>query len=211
MTDGNVDASRRTFLRAAAGTATVTAATGSAAAAEDGGGGGGASGSPDFGGYLSSANNYNGSVDNMRGQSEVSVSVGAGDGLAFGPPAIWIDTGTTVTWEWTGEGGGHNVVGVDNDLDSGSPVSEEGVTYEFTFEESGIYQYYCNPHQSSGMLGAVAVGDDIPMTQPDTGGGGPTLPDSAKMLGIASGFAMVSTLGLAYLFMRYGGDYEGEL
>jgi len=31
------------------------------------------------------------------------------------------------------------------------------------------------------------------------------------VLGIASAFAISSTLGLAYVFLRYGGDYEGEL
>ena len=212
MTPPNVDSSRRNFLRAAAGTATVTAATGSATAAESGGGGGGGGGSPDWGGYLSSANNYGDSTEDLRGQSEVTISVGAGEnGLAFDPAAAWVDTGTTVIWEWTGNGGNHNVVSDESDIDSGAAVGTEGETYEVTFEESAIHKYYCSPHQSSGMLGALAVGDDVPTVQPDTGGGGPTLPDNAKILGIASGFAMASTLGLAYLFMRYGGDYEGDL
>lgn len=213
MTAPNVDSSRRNFLKAAAGTATVTAASGTAAAAEDGGGGGGGGGGkPDWGGYLSGANNYNDSTADMRDQDSVTISVGAGStGLAFDPAAVWVSPGTTVTWEWTGEGGSHNVVSDDSDINSGSPVGEAGATYEFTFEEGGIYKYYCSPHQSSGMLGGVAVGSDIPTVQPDTGGGVPALPDSAKMLGIASGFAMVSTLGLAYFFMKYGDDYEGDL
>lgn len=218
MSGPNVDPSRRTFLKAAAGTASVSAATGTAAAAEttaSGGGGSGASGVPDWGGYLDGANNYDGtgSIQNARGQSEVTVSVGAGEGLAFGPAGVWVDTDTTVLFEWTGEGGNHNVVGDDNDLDSGTAVGEAGVNYEYTFEESGIYKYYCVPHQGQGMLGAIAVGDDIPTVQPETGGGGtgPVLPENAKILGLASGFAMTSTLGLAYIFMKYGGDYEGDL
>ena len=208
MTEPSVDASRRAFLRTAAGTASVAAVSGSAAAAEDGGGGSGGGAQPDYGGYLSGANGNTSTVD-QRGQSEVTIQVGAGSqGLAFSPAAVWVDAGTTITWEWTGEGGRHNVVGESIDFRSGDPVSEAGATFEQTFEESQIVTYYCSPHESLGMLGAIAVGEDIPTVQPDTGGGAPALPENAKTLGIASGFAMVSTLGLAYFFMRYGGDYD---
>jgi halocyanin-like protein len=215
MSGPNVDPSRRTFLKAAAGTASVSAATGTAAAAEttaSGGGSGAPSGNPDFGGYLDGANGYDGpsSAQNARGQNEVTIEVGAGGNLAYAPAAVWVDVGTTVRWEWVN--GNHNVIGDDNDLDSGNPVSETGVNYEYTFEESGIYNYYCTPHQGQGMLGGIAVGNDIPTVEPDTGGGtGPVLPENAKILGLASGFAMTSTLGLAYIFMKYGGDYEGDL
>jgi hypothetical protein len=40
------------------------------------------------------------------------------------------------------------------------------------------------------------------------GGGAPAVPDSAKTMGVATTFAMVVTLGLAYFFIKYGGDYE---
>jgi hydroxymethylglutaryl-CoA reductase len=42
------------------------------------------------------------------------------------------------------------------------------------------------------------------------GGGGesvPQVPASAKTLGVATAGAMVLTLGLAYFFLKYGGDY----
>ncbi|MEF8882939.1 MAG: halocyanin domain-containing protein [Halapricum sp.] len=194
--------SRRDFLKVASGAAAVTAASGSATAQEGGGG------KPDYSGYLSDANVYDGTTADLRGQDEVVIDVGGGEGFAFDPPAVRIDPGTKIIWEWTGEGGGHNVVGNNADFRSGDPIDEEGHTYERTFEESQIVEYYCLPHRDIGMLGAIAVGDDIPTIQPDTGGGGPALPDDAKTLGIASGFAMVSTLGLAYFFMKYGGDYD---
>ncbi len=125
---------RREFLRTAGGaTAAATAAAGTAAAQE---GGGGAQVQPDFGGHL---DGVDGGYEDLRGQSEVTIEVGAsgnGGNLAFAPAGIWIDTGTTVTWEWTGEGGGHNVVASEGaSLDSGAAVSEAGSTYEFTFEE----------------------------------------------------------------------------
>lgn len=203
---------RRDFLRTAGGAAggtTALAASGSASAAESGGGGGGGA-VPDWGGYLDGANNYSsGSVADQRGNDEVTVQVGAGDGLAFGPPALWIDTGTTVIFEWTGAGGGHNVVGVDNDLDSGSPVGEEGTTYEFTFEEGGIYQYFCNPHQSSGMLGAIAVGDEVPTVTPNAGGGEVELHDlgvpiQAHFVGIATILAIGVSFVFTFFMLKYG-------
>ncbi|WP_247008464.1 halocyanin domain-containing protein [Halorientalis litorea] len=179
----------------------------------DGESGGGGGGEPDFGGYLSDANNYDGVVD-ATGQDEVTVDVGAGDtGLAFGPAAVHVDAGATVVWEWTGEGGAHNVVAEDADFESGSPVGQAGNTYEYTFEEDGVYNYYCQPHKGSGMLGSVVVGTDYPTVGGDSGGGGgggggPSFPDSALSIGVATSFVMSATLGLAYFFMKYGGDYE---
>ncbi|MFC7128857.1 halocyanin domain-containing protein [Haloferax chudinovii] len=205
MTDGNVDMSRRAFLGAAAGGAAVAATSGTAAAQTE---------EPDFGGHI---DGVDGGYEDLRGESEVTIEVGAegnGGNLAFSPAGVWIDVGTTVTWEWTGEGGGHNVVASEGaSLDSGAAVSEAGSTYEYTFEEgdAGITKYHCVPHEALGMLGAVAVGGDVPTVSTGGGGGGsnlPRVPDSAKSLGVATTFAMVATLGLAYFFMKYGGDYD---
>ena len=198
--------SRRAFLTAAGGTAAVAGASGSAAAQTT---------EPDFGSWL---DGVDGGYQDMRGSSEVTVSVGAegnGGALAFAPAGIWVDPGTTVQWEWTGEGGGHNVIADSGPagLDSGASVSEAGVNYEYTFEEAdaGITNYYCDPHLALGMKGAVAVGSDVPTVETGGGGGGssaPQVPESAKTLGVATTFAMVATLGLAFFFMKYGGDYE---
>jgi len=110
--------------------------------------------------YLSDADNYDGSISDRTGQDEVSVDVGAegnGGGFAFGPPAIRIETGSTVVWEWTGMGGLHNVVAENGTFDSGDPVSNPDATFEFTFTETGTWLYFCNPHKALGMKGAVIV------------------------------------------------------
>lgn len=110
--------------------------------------------------YLSDTDNYDGSIVDGTGQDEVSVDVGAdgnGGGFAFGPPAIRIETGTTVVWEWTGVGGLHNVVAKNGAFDSGDPISDPDTTFEFTFTETGTWLYFCTPHRALGMKGAVVV------------------------------------------------------
>jgi halocyanin-like protein len=220
MSEGTADVSRRTFLRTASGAAAVGAASGAAAAQEnesggnesgDGGGEGGGGGPPDYGNWFSNVGNFDGSTADATGQDEVTITVGAegnGGNFAFEPPAVHVDAGATLVFEWTGEGGAHNVAGQDGTLDSGSPVAEAGVNYEATIDEDGIYQYECVPHAGQGMKGAVVVGSDYPTVDTGGGGGGPTLPDSAKSLGVATSFVMAATLGLAYIFMKFGGDYE---
>jgi halocyanin-like protein len=200
---------RRDFMRSAGGLAGGTAAVaaaGPAAAQEEGGGGG--TERPVWSDYVSDARDQG--YEDLRGQSEVAVEVGAGsDGLSFAPTFVWVDPGTDVTWEWTGEGGSHNVVAQSGaDFRSGDPVSDAGTTFSHTFEDAGMVDYYCSPHENLGMKGAIAVGDDVETeTIGGGGGGGPDVPDAAKSLGIAAGFAMAATLGLAYVFLKYGGNY----
>ena len=112
--------------------------------------------------HLSAANGYDGSVADETGSDTVEVAVGAGEnGFAFDPAAIRVSPGTTITWTWTGEGGAHNVVSDgDGPLDSGEPATGESVTYEATLDSPGAYPYYCEPHQSLGMKGAVVVADE---------------------------------------------------
>jgi halocyanin-like protein len=156
---------RRGVIGLSAGALGWTALAAASGTQERGGGGG--RGRPDFGGYLDDANNYDGEVVDMRGQVEATVRVGAGDSpLAFDPAAVHVDNGATVRWAWTGEGGAHSVVAEDGTFDSESVFGEAGVHLEHTFEEDGIYPYYCEPHVGSGMLGAVVVGTDYPRRKP---------------------------------------------
>jgi len=173
---------RRTFVRTTAALGVTTALAGCGGSGDgssdgsDGGDGGdgssdGSDGSdggdggsgdqqylseePGYGGFLDDATNYEQTVD-MTDADSVTVDVGAGDGLAFGPAAVAVSSGTTVTWEWTGEGGQHNVAGSDGNFES-ETVGEAGHTFEHTFEESGVYTYVCTPHEAVGMKGAVYV------------------------------------------------------
>jgi halocyanin-like protein len=120
---------------------------------------------PYFEGWMADARGYDYAVADYRGESEVTVAVGAphDDGhFAFAPPVVQVDPGTTVRWEWTGDGGAHNVVAEDDGFDSGDPVLEPGQHFATTVEEAGIYRYSCLPHRGLGMKGVVVVGDDYP-------------------------------------------------
>ena len=120
---------------------------------------------PDYGGWFDNVSNVDGTTVDETGADSVEIAVGAegnGGAYAFDPPAVRVTPGTEVTWTWTGEGGGHNVLSDgDGPLDSGDLASSEGTTYSYTFEEYGIYKYVCSPHKGLGMKGAVVVGGPL--------------------------------------------------
>lgn len=98
-------------------------------------------------------------LTDLTGESAVRVRVGAeGNGgyLAFAPAVLRVSPGTTVTWEWTGRGGAHNVVAEDGSFQS-QLTGSEGTTFSHAFESEGTYKYVCTPHRSMGMKGVVVV------------------------------------------------------
>ncbi|WP_458206508.1 plastocyanin/azurin family copper-binding protein [Haladaptatus sp. NG-SE-30] len=197
MTDGEADESvtRRGFLLGSAGAAAV-GATGTAAAAGEG----------------SSEGTTTGEGGSGGGGGTETVKVGPGGNLTFEPAELSISPGTTVKWVW--ESNTHNVVPESQPEGSSwkgskggeSKTYDSGHTYSHTFDTEGEYEYYCSPHKSAGMTGTISVGSG--------GGGGhssePAIPSSAKSIGVATSATLVFTLGLAYFFMKFGGDY-GEL
>jgi len=147
--------SRRRLLRGSLAVAATAAVATPAAAQND-----------PYDGWFDEVPNYEGTVD-YSGEDTVEILVGTGDqGLYFEPPAVQVDPGTTVIWEWTGEGGEHNVVEEDGVFES-ERTAEAGHTFEHTFEEENegeVFRYICTPHEALGMLGAVAVGDVVDET-----------------------------------------------
>lgn len=77
---------------------------------------------------------------------------------------------------WDLEGGTHTATAYDGSNDGprripeeadgweSGTLSEEGASFEHTFGSVGVYDYYCAPHEQSGMLGSVIV------SHPDTHG-----------------------------------------
>lgn len=147
---------RRAVLRGATAGLGLIGTAGAATAQT----GDGTSDEVDYAGWFSNVSNFEGTVD-RTGQESVSVEVGVEgntDYFAFGPPAIRVDPGTTVEWQWTGRGGSHNVVDVDGSFES-QLTGETGATFTHTFDSAGVYRYYCGPHRTFGMKGAIVVGD----------------------------------------------------
>ncbi len=179
-------------------------ATAGTAAAQEGGGGQ----KPDFGGWLDGAKG--GTYKDLRGSSEVTIEVGGANGLAFLPTGVWIDTGTTVTFEWVS--GGHNVLFESQPSDASvsghEPLESEGFSFSITFDTGGIYKYYCDPHRAMGMVGGIAVGSGVPTVA--TGGGGPKelhelgVPIQAHWVGAATILGMIVTLVFSFYVLKYG-------
>ena len=196
---------RREFVRTAGGT---TAALGAGAAApataQEGGGQ-----RPDFGGYTEGAEG--GTYEDLRGESEVTVEVGGtSSGLAFLPTNLWIDEGTTVTFEWTS--GGHNVLFEEMPDGAGvsghEPTEDGGFSFSVTFDTGGVYKYYCRPHESLGMLGAIAVGAGVPTVAVE-GAGEKELheygvPIQAHWVGAATILGIVVTIVFTFYILKYG-------
>lgn len=114
---------------------------------------------PNYRGWFDGVSNYQGTVDH-RDAEQVRVRVGVSGDLGFykfGPPAIAVSPDTSVIWEWTGQGGAHDVVSENDDFDSGEPVSSDSATFTFTFQSPAVYRYYCSSHEDQGMRGAVFV------------------------------------------------------
>ncbi|EMA60648.1 blue (type 1) copper domain protein [Halorubrum kocurii JCM 14978] len=194
----------RTAGGASAAVAASAGATGTAAAQEA---------EPDWPSGVTGGNL--GEYLDARGESEVTVEVGAGsDGLAFAPTQLWVDTGTTITFEWTGAGGDHNVVTVEGEaaLDSGDPVGEEGYTYEYevTEEDAGITHYHCVPHDAVGMHAGIAVGEDVPTVETGGNTGWPEniakvgVPLHAHWVGIAAILGIALTFVFTFYLLKYG-------
>ena len=97
-------------------------------------------------------------------------------GFAFDPETVTVEVGGTV--KWTNESDvGHTVTAYEDRLPDGGAFFASGgfesesaarthvsdglvgsdSEYEHTFDEPGTYDYYCIPHESSGMVGTVRV------------------------------------------------------
>jgi plastocyanin len=109
--------------------------------------------------------------------------------LVFIKDRLRIAAGSTVTWIL--QSTGHTATAFHPDTNNRVPlripegaepfdsplIFERGETYEWTFEQEGVYNYYCRPHEGSGMVGIVVVGNPID---------GPGLVDPQPEISLAS-------------------------
>ncbi|MBW3538138.1 cupredoxin family copper-binding protein [Candidatus Parcubacteria bacterium] len=89
------------------------------------------------------------------GQAEADGRVTV-QGFAFKPAVLTVKKGTTVTWT-NRDSAKHNVVSAEDSPAQGlnGPLLAKGESYEYTFTETGTYQYFCEPHPY--MKGTVEV------------------------------------------------------
>jgi len=103
------------------------------------------------------------------GDSQIfDVTVGpVGKEFSFVPDTVNIRVGDTVRWTW--ESDFHSVTSgtsctadgqfcsPDNTNCEAGILNDTGFVYEFTFMQTGIYQYFCALHCFAGMTGVVNV------------------------------------------------------
>lgn len=111
--------------------------------------------------YLEDTDNFSEVVD---GTEEETVTVLNGElengaqPFGFEPAAVRVAPGTDVTWEWVDDGAAHSVTHEADAFDSGVR-DDEDAAFTHTFEEPGIYLYYCAPHRALEHKGAIIVGE----------------------------------------------------
>ena len=80
-----------------------------------------------------------------------------GNKMVYSEEIIRIGIGDTVTWVPTDKGHNVEMVSSPNDMKFKSKNNKEA---SLTFEQAGIYYYWCTPHKGMGMIGIVLVGED---------------------------------------------------
>lgn len=123
------------------------------------------SGGGDVDEWLADVPNFDGEVADFSGEDQVDLQNGAVQDAAgqyvFDPPVIQIDPGTTVQWTWVGDTSHsvtHNAGEGEEQLFNSEIQSGDGTTFKFTFEQAGVYDYFCIPHQALGQKGRIRVG-----------------------------------------------------
>jgi plastocyanin len=150
------------------------------------------------------------------GQTTKEVIVGPGGNLVYEPATVYVAPGDTVHWIW--ESDDHNIV-VENQPEGANWEGTEGDAttlydtgheYEFTFETTGTYEYYCQPHRTAGMVAEVIVNESG--QAPGGGGGGGEeadpkhmgVPIQAHFVGIATILAIIVSLVFTFFMLKYG-------
>lgn len=107
---------------------------------------------PDPNNYTQGAN-IGGTVD-ATDQNEVTISV---DEFVYETTFLKIKKGTKVTWINNGNVS-HDVTSASSSPNGGlgSQLLGSGDSYEFTFDEAGLYEYFCTPHPTQ-MRGVITV------------------------------------------------------
>ena len=102
-----------------------------------------------------------GDIGLLQDEGEVhTVTVdGFGTNIRFVPDTLTINEGDTVRFLWSGQLLPHNAIEENELFNSGDAMRNVDYTYTFNYTQSGVYDFYCEPHRDLGMLGQITVND----------------------------------------------------
>ena len=94
-----------------------------------------------------------------EGEEHTVTVDGFGSNIRFVPETLTINEGDSVRFLWSGQILPHNAIEVNEVFNSGDAMRNVDYTYNFTYNQSGVYEFYCEPHRDLGMLGEITVLD----------------------------------------------------
>ncbi|WP_243700381.1 plastocyanin/azurin family copper-binding protein [Halorussus pelagicus] len=143
------------------------------------------------------------------------VIVGPGGSLVYEPADLTIAPGTTVNFVW--ESDNHNIVvnsqpdgaGWEGTAGSETKTYNTGHEHSHTFETTGTYEYYCQPHRTAGMKASITVQEGGAQS---SGGGGHAeedpkhmgVPIQAHFVGLGALLMMAVSLVYTFFILKYG-------
>ena len=81
-----------------------------------------------------------------------------GNKMVYSQEIAQINNGDTVTWVPTSKGHNVEIIASPNGM---KYKSKNGKEAKITFDQPGIYYYWCTPHKGMGMIGLVVVDGDL--------------------------------------------------
>ena len=100
-----------------------------------------------------------GNIEDFQNDSVEHVITVDGTNLRFYPSSLTINEGDTVRFMWGEEILPHNSVEENGLFDSGEPEREVNYSYTFGYDQEGVYDFFCEPHEAVGMEGTITVLD----------------------------------------------------
>ena len=118
--------------------------------------------------------------------------------LRFTPSTLTINVGDTLRFVWGGQALPHNSVEENGVFDSGDPERAVDYGHVFDYDSAGTYNFFCEPHESVGMLGSVTVLDvEAPMDDQQNNSANMS---SGQSMEAAMNWEPVYAVGLIVLF-----------
>ena len=81
-----------------------------------------------------------------------------GNKMVYSEEIARVEVGDTITWVPSAKGHNVEMISSPNNMKFKSKNNKEA---KITFEDPGLYLYWCTPHKGMGMIGLVVVGGDI--------------------------------------------------